>query len=147
MKAFYALQILALLLCSCKKDKESKTKTELLTTGSWHVTNYIVDPAIDWDGDGSKETDIYLVMESCVKDDFSIFHIDGTGQIDEGPTKCVSNGSQIIPFTWAFLEDEHRLQVQGVIYLLDVLTETQLVVKEIETISAVTYTHTVTFSH
>ncbi|MBL7698604.1 MAG: hypothetical protein JNK79_10605 [Chitinophagaceae bacterium] len=147
MKAFYAVPVLVLFLWSCKKEKASKTKTELLTTGSWHVTNYIVDPGIDWDGDGTEETNVYPVMEPCIKDDFSTFHADGTGEINEGPTKCVSNGSQTIPFTWAFLEDEKRLQVQGVIYLLDALTETQLVVKEIEVVSTVTYTHTVTFSH
>jgi hypothetical protein len=132
---------------SCKKDEKSKTKGELLTTGSWHVTAYTVDPALDWDGNGSVETNVYAIMDECIKDDHTTFHSDGSGELDEGATKCDDGDPQTVPLTWVFSQNETQLTVQGVKYLIETLTETQLVIKDIETISAVTYTHTVTLSH
>ena len=138
---------ITLILPACKKDDKSKTRTELLTSGSWHVTGYTVDPAIDWDGDGTEESDIYAIMEQCIKDDHTTFTADGTGELDEGPTKCNDNDPQVTPLEWSLDQSEEQLTVEGTDYLIQSLTESQLVVKEIEVISAVTVTHTVTFSH
>lgn len=137
----------ALILPACKKDDKSKTRTELLTSGSWHVTAYTVDPAIDWDGDGTEESNIYAIMDECIKDDHTTFTADGKGELDEGATKCNDNDPQVTPLEWSFDQNEEQLIVQGTDYLIEALTESQLVVKEIEVISAVTVTHTVTFSH
>ncbi len=137
----------ALILPACEKDDKSKTRTELLTSGSWHVTAYTVDPAIDWDGDGTDESNIYAIMEQCIKDDYTTFTADGKGELDEGPTKCNDNDPQVTPLEWSFDQSEEQLTVQGTDYLIESLTESQLVVKEIEVISAVTVTHIVTFSH
>ncbi len=137
----------ALVLLSCKKDEKSKTKTELLTNGSWHVTAYTVDPAIDWDGDGTDETNVYPVIEPCIKDDHTTFFANGTGELDEGPSKCDPNDDQIIPIAWAFDQSESQLIVQSISYIVETLTESQMVLKEIEVISSVTVTHTVTFGH
>lgn len=146
MKFF--LPILAMLvIISCKKGDRTKSKIELLVNGSWHVTAYTVEPALDFDGDGDSETNAFAVMEPCIKDDRTTFNADGTGQLDEGVSKCDDSDPQTIPLTWQFAQNETELIVQRIDYLLESLTETQLVVKEIETISQVTYTHTVTFSH
>lgn len=139
--------LLTLFIVSCKKGDKSKTKSELLVNGSWHVTAYTVEPALDFDGDGVDETNAYAVMEPCVKDDRTTFNEDGTGELDEGPTKCDDSDPQSVPLTWELSQNETELSVQRVSYLLESLSESQLVVKEIESISAVTYTHTVTFSH
>lgn len=146
MKCLYAIAVLLFIL-SCKKEKEPKTKVELLTTGNWHVTSYTVEPALDWDGDGTEETNIYPVMDDCVKDDFTTFHDDGTGELNEGASKCSVNDPQANPFVWEFQQEGTRIGLQGVSYLLESLTETQLVVKEINVISTVSHTHTVTFAH
>lgn len=146
MKALCSILVLLLFL-SCKKEKEPKTKVELLTSGNWHIVSYTIDPALDWDGDGTDETSIYPVMEDCVKDDFTTFHDDGTGELNEGATKCSDNDPQANPFVWQFQQEETRLSVQGVSYLLESLTESQLVVKEVNVISTVSHTHTVTFAH
>lgn len=144
---------MAIILCflfialSCKKDEKSKTKPELLTNGSWHVTAYTVDPAVDWDGDGTDETNVYAIMESCIKDDRTTFVTGGTGELDEGASKCDDSDPQTIPLTWALDQNETKLTVQGDEYLIETLTETQMVIKQIEVESTVTYTHTVTFSH
>lgn len=59
------IQLAALLLAmsgaitfqACKKDKKesTKTKTELITTGSWKMTAYTINPAADLDLDGDTE--------------------------------------------------------------------------------------------
>ena len=136
-----------MLLFSCKKDSESKTKSELLTTGSWHVSAYTVDPAIDFDGDGTDETNVYAVMDQCIKDDHTTFFTDGTAELDEGATRCNSSDPQTMQLSWSIDKDETQLEVQGIQYLIESLSESQMVLKEIEAISAITVTHTVTFSH
>lgn len=146
MKFFLPIVIILLVL-SCKKGDKSKTKMQLLVNGNWHVTAYTVEPALDFNGDGVDETNAFAVMEPCVKDDHTTFYEDGTGQLDEGATKCDDSDPQTIPLTWQLAQNETELIVQRIDYLLESLTENQLVVKEIETISQVTYTHTVTFSH
>lgn len=132
---------------SCKKDKVSKSRTELLTTGSWHVVAYTVDPAVDWNGDGTKETNVFPVEEPCIKDDHTTFFPNGTGELDEGPTKCSPDDPQTIPITWSFNQNESKITVQNVQYIVDKLTEDQLIVKEVVAISSDSYTHTVTFEH
>src|SRR6186997_118448 len=101
----------ALVLFSCKKDEKSKTKTELLSNGSWHVTAYTVDPPIDWDGDGTDESNVYPVIEQCIKDDHTTFFANGTGELDEGSTKCDPNDPQTIPLSWEFDQSESQLTV------------------------------------
>ena len=147
MKTLLFICCIVLLLFSCKKDNKSKTRTELLTNGSWHVTAYTVDPAIDFDGDGTEETNVYAVMDECITDDRTTFFANGTGELDEGATKCSANDPQTVAITWTFDQSEEKLQVQGIEYLIESITENQLVLKEIEAISALTVTHLVTFSH
>ena len=147
MKTLLSIFCIIVFLFACKKDNKSKTRTELLTNGSWHVTAYTVDPAIDFDGDGTEETNVYAVMDECITDDRTTFFANGTGELDEGATKCSANDPQTVPLTWTFGQGEEKLQVQGIEYLIESITENQLVLKEIEAISAVTVTHLVTFSH
>lgn len=150
MKATLPITLIMIALVTglaCKKEKVTKSRTELLTTGSWHVVAYTVDPAVDWDGDGTKETNVYAVEEPCIKDDRTTFFPNGTGELDEGPTKCNDNDPQTIPITWSFNQNESKITVQNVQYIVDKLTESQLIVKEIVAISSDSYTHTVTFEH
>ncbi|HUQ66004.1 MAG TPA: hypothetical protein VM101_07605, partial [Flavitalea sp.] len=115
--------------------------------GTWHVSAYTVDPPIDWDGDGSKESNVYPVIDACIKDDHTTFFAGGTGELDEGAIKCNQSDPQTVPLTWVLDQTETHLTVQGVQYMIDVLTEAEMVLKEIEVISTVSVTHTVTFSH
>src|SRR5829696_2995569 len=147
MKIILLICCTAFIFSACKKDDKSKTKTELLVNGTWHLTAYTVDPPIDWDGDGTDESDVYAILEPCVKDDHTTFFADGTGELDEGASKCNQGDPQTTPITWDLDQSETLLTVEGVQYMIDVLTETQLVLKEIEVISAVSVTHAITFSH
>ena len=53
---------------SCKKPdvkSKQKTKTELLTEGTWKKTSLTSTPAYDWYGDGYYATDILSIMDVC----------------------------------------------------------------------------------
>jgi len=147
MKIILFICCTAFIFWACKKGDNSKTKPELLINGSWHVTAYTVDPPIDWDGDGTDESDVYAIIEPCIKDDHTTFFANGTGELDEGASKCNQSDPQTVQITWDMDQTETHLTVQGVQYMIDMLTETQMVLKEIEVISTVSVTHTVTFSH
>ena len=147
MKVLAAVCCAAICFLACKKHSESKSKKELLTTGTWHVTAYTVNPAIDFNGDGTDETDVYAVMDQCIRDDRTTFFTDGSAELDEGASKCSSGDPQKISLAWSINQEETKLEVQGIEYLIESLTESQMVLKEIEVISDVTITHTVTFSH
>ena len=78
-------------LVSCKKDDKdvnsTKTKTELLTTGTWNYTGAIISPAYDYYGDGNAVTNLFSIMKDCEKDDFEVYQTNGTWEYNEGPTK------------------------------------------------------------
>src|ERR1700755_2576588 len=114
-----ALVTLIILQPACKKDSKAKTKSELLTNGSWHVSAYVVDPAIDWDGDGTDETNVYAIMDQCIKDDHTTFFANGTGELEEGATKCSSGDPQTLPLTWTFTQNETELNINGAQYLVE----------------------------
>ena len=146
MKAVAVICVGVIGLLACRKDHHSKSKKELLTTGSWHVTAYTIDPALDYNSDGTAETDIYAIMDACIKDDHTTFFANGTAELDEGATKCQPYDAQTTSLTWSIDKEETRLEVQGIEYLIQSITETQMILKEIQVISDITYTHTVTFS-
>jgi hypothetical protein len=93
----------------CKKDK---TKTELLTDGSWKLSAFTINPAIDVNGDGVLDTDLYnLVIQNCSKDDFVTFKTGGTLTSDEGATKCSTSSPQTTSGTWAFADGEAKINI------------------------------------
>jgi hypothetical protein len=99
---------------------------ELVTTGKWTMSAFTIVPGIDWNDDGIIETDIYSVMDSCMKDDFTIFKSNGIATGDEGPTKCDSSDTQTYDQPWSFTSNETKMNFDGDIYNIDVLTEQQL---------------------
>src|SRR4029078_3686769 len=76
---------------SCKKESGSeskqKTKTELLTSGSWKRNALTDTPAYDWYGDGNYATDLLSVMKVCDSDNFDTYKSNGTGHKDKGTTR------------------------------------------------------------
>lgn len=111
---------------SCSKDDNGtpqKTKTELLTTGTWKFSSAT-----------SGGIDVSSFLQSCQKDNIYTFATGGTGTVDEGPTKCNSGDPQTSPFTWAWLSNETMLQLSTTLFsgaggdvTLISLTETELV--------------------
>ncbi len=106
------LQILAIIFLfipavSCKKSTTDtgaspKSKTVLLTQASWKVQSV----GIDQDKNGVAETDVTSNVPACQLDNAYTFNADGSGQMDEGATKCNSTDPQTKPFTWLFKSSE-----------------------------------------
>ena len=99
---------------SCSKDDDdatpAKSKTEYLTASGWKVTSVTVDPAIDFDGDGTKETDLLPFSQACNLDDLTVFKTDQTYTEEEGATKCDPNDPQVYTTgTWAFSNNENTI--------------------------------------
>ena len=100
MKVLSLLSLLStvLILGSCQKDDSTntttKTKTELITLKAWKYN----DAKIDTDNNGTGDQAIPAgVIEPCQTDNAITFTTNGSGTIDEGPTKCDAGDPQSIP--------------------------------------------------
>ena len=136
---------------SCKKadvKSKQKTKTELLTEGTWKKTSLISTPAYDWYGDGNYATDILSIMDVCELDDFDTYRSDGTGDTNGGQMRCYQSDPQAWPFTWALTDNETKLVFNGVNKLnLVELTETTLKFSSTFEENGITYTQEETYGH
>ena len=161
MKMKLEIQLIALLLMitviattlSCKKDKEEnantvKSKTELITKGSWKRTALVSNPAYDWNANGVFDTNILNTMFSCEKDNFETYQANGMVVTNEGATKCDSSDPQTWSVTWSFGDNETKLIWDGNdVYTLLELTETTLKFQSTFTENGVTYTQVETYGH
>ena len=136
---------------SCKKDeddKTSKTKTELITTGTWKLTAYTSTPAYDWYGNGVYATDILAALHPCEADGFDTYKINGILEINEGSLKCSPMDPQTFTATWAFTDNENKIIYDGFDeYELTELTATTMRLQSTFVENGVTYTHYETYKH
>lgn len=143
LSACFSLMILS--IPACQKDETTpvpKTKTELLTQGSWKFSTATLN--------GS---DVSSQLPACQRDNIMTFAAAGTGTVDEGPTKCNSGDPQTNNFTWSFQSSETILQMSAPIFsggsnssTIVTLNETQLVLSQTVTIGT-PQTVVVTFIH
>lgn len=140
---------------ACKKDdnkNSSKTKTQLLTSGSWKQTSIFFTPAIDWNQDGHAENEVLDLYSPCDRDDLMTFKTDGTVVHDEGATKCDPSDPQIVETTkWKFTDNESKIVIgdegsDETAELIE-LSATVLKVKIVLVQEDGTYTQTLTFGH
>src|SRR6186997_1027715 len=154
-KIFLQLLILSfagfVIFISCKKDKEDnarKTKTELITTGTWKLTAYTSTPAYDWYGNGVYATDILAALLPCEADGFDTYKANGILEINEGPLKCNPLDPQTFTATWEFTDNENKILYDGFDkYELTELTATTMRLRSTFVENGVTYTHFETFGH
>jgi hypothetical protein len=138
----FALTFVALTIVigGCSKDSNDapapKTKTELLTTGTWKYEK--IDPAL---------AESYI---TCFKDNIITFTADGKGT-------CPDTGVQCNPvtgnFNWNFTDSETKIHLDATLipagsqdFTIVTLTETTLALSQTIT-SPVTATITITFKH
>jgi hypothetical protein len=98
-----SLAFCVLVLASCSKSSSGESNTELLTKASWKHKN----SGADVNNDGFIDTALppgYVF--DCDKDNIMTFVDNGTGTVDEGPTKCEATDPQTTPFTWSFINGE-----------------------------------------
>jgi hypothetical protein len=118
------LALVSLLFVGCKKSTHVKTNTELLTQKTWKFSSATVNGV-----DASSN------LQACQKDNIYTFVSAGTGNVDEGPSKCNSGDPQTIAFTWNFTTNETILHISTALFsgasndfTIMTLSETQLVV-------------------
>ena len=115
------------LFSSCNKDDNPpapKTKTQLLTQGSWKYKSSTVGGAP-------------YTLQACQQDNIYTFTASGNGTIDEGPAKCNAADLQNRPFTWNFQSGETMLYISTVLFsggsntfTLESLTETEAIISQ-----------------
>jgi hypothetical protein len=122
-----AFAILVTIGCNNDTPDNPKTKTELLTTGTWKFSTAT-----------SSGSDVSGFIQACIKDNIYTFVAAGTGTMDEGATKCNGGDPQTSPYTWNFASNETVIHVSSVLFpggtndfTLVTLTETQLVVSQV----------------
>ena len=99
---------------ACKKDDSSSgSKTELIASAAWKYDKAMAD----MNKDGTFETPIPSgYLESCEIDNLITFKKDGTGIIDEGPTKCDAGDPQTTAFTWTFTNNETTINFPSAVF-------------------------------
>ncbi len=135
LKKFFNISMMLLVAAailtaaSCKKDNnDEKSKDDLLTSGSWKMAAWTIDPAVEIQG--MTYTDLFAFLPDCSKDDFMTFDSDGTVVYDEGATKCDAGDPQTTTGTWMFNSDQTELTMAQTdsteAYHLDELTDSKL---------------------
>ncbi|MBA2746348.1 MAG: hypothetical protein H0U44_09000 [Flavisolibacter sp.] len=132
MKFLFPAIIFVLGFAACKKSDPDPvvTNTDLITSGSWKFET----GGIDTDGNGSIDLTMGAgLLAPCIADNFADFSANGTGVANEGATKCDPAAPQTEPFTWAFTNNETRLNITGLNlfglgnnFKITTLTETRL---------------------
>ena len=125
LKTTAAVLLLSFAFSACKKSSvHVKTNTELLTQSSWKFSSATVNGA-----------DASSYLQACQKDNVYTFAAAGTGNADEGPTKCNSGDPQTVAFTWNFATNETILHASTLFFSggsndfnIVTLSQTQLVV-------------------
>ena len=141
MKGYYFVFVccMTFFTISCQKDDSgsgttTKTKTELIASSSWKYN----DAQIDSDNNGTGDLPLPTgIVEACQTDNVIVFTANGSGSVDEGPTKCSPGDPQTIPFTWNFSSNETILNFSSAVFAgvggdfkIISLTDTQLVLSK-----------------
>jgi hypothetical protein len=117
--------ILILLTATCKKD-EAKSDAGTLTGKDWKMTAYTFTPQ------QQPGTDLYALMDSCVKDNLQHFNDDHTITQKNGAIKCdKSEPDTQSGGRWETIVDNNKLKVidtvlDTTIYDIKTLTKTTL---------------------
>ena len=122
-KGIILVAIAAFAFASCKDNSSTdttptvKTKTDLITAGSWVTSDVLING-----------TSIWVLADACSKDDFMTFKTNGTVITDEGATKCDAADPQTTTANWSFSSDEKKVTIDGDMGDLVTLNETDMVV-------------------
>ncbi|OJY92140.1 MAG: hypothetical protein BGP13_08205 [Sphingobacteriales bacterium 40-81] len=122
---------------SCKKE-DKKSKTELLTAGSWKIKTLTVK-------NGATTVDLLALQQECYKDNLYTFKTDNTLIIDEGAKKCDEEDDQSYTTTWSFTDNETKIVMEGESGSIVSLTSAELKISSTETEGGLTYTYEATF--
>lgn len=100
--------LLGLLLttAACKKDEVTPTPTNADTPAfvgpRWQMTAFILDPSIDFDGDGKVDSDLLPFMDACDRDNSLVFDKGGKIKTSEGQLLCNKPSSTTKDDSWTY---------------------------------------------
>jgi hypothetical protein len=113
MKNTLILLACSIFLFSCEKDDDDTpaepTKTELMTKASWKYDN----AGVDADRNGTIDFPAGTMLQACLTDNILTLSANGTGNVDEGPTKCDAAQPQTSALTWNFTSNETMINLSG----------------------------------
>jgi hypothetical protein len=133
----------SLVITSCKKDKDKKSNTELLTASSWVIVKF------EEKENSSPWTDNFPSFDACSKDDKWIFKTNMSVDLTEGATACSGNSANEVldSTTWAFVDNETKLKIENDTFTIDQLTESALVISYSESAGGMTFYTKITMGH
>jgi hypothetical protein len=96
---------------SCAHRSKSGHDLELLTHRPWKYEK----AGFDSDEDGVFDA-LDPSISGCEIDNTVVFKSDGTGSLQEGVIKCKSSDPDILPFMWAFSNNDSSIYFQDQYY-------------------------------
>jgi len=108
------MAILLMTLAGCKKNEiESEPADGLPFVGKRMVlSSFIMDPAVDFDGDGKVDPDLMVFLPDCEKDNVMIFEKGGRLSGDNGAKRCDDDSpGQGNTGSWTYDEQTKMLRI------------------------------------
>ena len=92
---YLSITVSVLLYLSCKSSRgNGVSQSGSFVNKKWEMKSLSVAPAIDWDLDGKKDTDIFALMEGCEKDDILLLKDDKIIVRNAGKVMCDEDEAQ-----------------------------------------------------
>lgn len=143
-----SLITLVIILCfiSCKKDNEDEniSKTDLLTSKAWVMLKNELQqqPTATW-------IDFWPSEPACERDNKWIFKKDLSLELNESLLPC--NGTQanqeIDVLRWTFANNENEIDIDNVVFKIEVLNESSFIISRSENISGIVSSLKMTYGH
>ncbi|MBK0403702.1 lipocalin family protein [Adhaeribacter sp. BT258] len=141
--------------CDDEDEEANLNRTQLLTSGAWQISSSTVNPARDFNGDGTPETDLTQFIKPCNLDDITIYKTDKTYSEEEGATKCNPASPQVYGTgTWSLGNNDTELTTtatgasSSITYKIEEISANSLrLSQEVTDSSGATYTFTSTWKH
>ena len=125
-KIFTSIVCLYGILLACNKKDHDPSKTELLMSGTWKITGIMSDN----DGNGTYESNEYAGFPNCVKDNYFTFKAGSVLEMNESSEKCAPADPQTDNTTWQLTQNETKLVIDSEEYIIDLLNNSTLQIKE-----------------
>lgn len=150
MKNYLVTNLIALVtvlsFISCKKDNEDGniSKTDLLTSKAWVIQKNELQqqPTDPW-------IDFWPFEPACERDNKWIFKKDLSLELNESVLPCNGNQANEVldVLRWAFVNNEKEIDIDNVVFKIELLNENSLILSRSESISGMVSSLKMTYGH